>query len=109
MGDKNDLLLLYPLLEEIDEEEEILMQLNNHEKIAEVHPIFKRRSEEGYFNNLINQHLLKDEKKFREFFRLNIAQFNFILDVIKEDITKNSSNKYPYPITLDEKLAVTLR
>lgn len=109
MGDENNL-LLHLLLEEIDEEEEIiLLQQNTDERNADVHPIFQRRREEGYFNILINRHLLQDEKKFREFFRLNIGQFNYILDLIKEDIRKDSSSKYPYPITPDEKLAVTLR
>lgn len=57
--------LLLHLLEEIEEEEEIMMTLLNDEarNMTEAHPIFKTRTEEGFFNILINQHLLKDEKK----------------------------------------------
>ncbi|KAJ8936944.1 hypothetical protein NQ314_012125 [Rhamnusium bicolor] len=105
MGVKNNI-LLHVLLEEIDEEEEIILLQQNADKgNAEIHPILERTTEEVFFTILINRHLLKDDKKFREFFRLNIAQFNHILDLIKEDIRKDSSNKYPYPITPDEKLA----
>ncbi|KAJ4427578.1 hypothetical protein ANN_25226 [Periplaneta americana] len=41
--------------------------------------------------------------------RLNIAQFNCVLDLIKDDLKKDSSIRYLYSITLDEKLAITLR
>lgn len=104
---KNDKLLL--LLLEENEEEEILLQQLMSQRNAEVHSLFKTRLGEGYFTTLINRHLLEDDKKFREFFRLNIAQFNYILNLIKEDIQTNSSNKHPYPISPDEKLAITLR
>lgn len=100
-------MLLYLLLEE-NEDEEILFH-NIHGVNADPHPMFQSRRDEGCFTTLINRHLLEDERKFREFFRLNIAQFNYILDLIKEDIRKDSSNRFPYPITPDEKLAVTLR
>ena len=41
--------------------------------------MFNKRKEEGYFNILINSYLTNDEDKFREFFRLNPAQFDFVL------------------------------
>lgn len=101
-------MLLYLLLEENEEEEMVLQQINN-ERNAETHIIFKTRPEEGYFTVLINRHLLQDDKKFREFFRLNIAQFNYVLDLVKDNLKKDSTNRFPYPITPDQKLAVTLR
>ena len=96
MGEHN--LLWYLQLEAI-EEEEILLQLC--EGNAAVHPIFKTRIEEGSFETLINRHLLKDDEKFREYFRLNVAQFNYVLDLVKDDIKDDSCPRYPYPITPD--------
>ncbi|KAF5277575.1 hypothetical protein FQR65_LT15952 [Abscondita terminalis] len=95
-------------ISKIIEDEEILLQLR--ERNAETHPIFQTRTEEGCFEALINRHLLKDDEKFREYFRLNIAQFNYILVcLVKEDLKKDSSPRYPYPISPDEELALTLR
>ena len=38
-----------------------------------IHPVFSNRTVEGYFKNLIMNHLRKDENKFLEFFRLSMA------------------------------------
>jgi len=68
--------LLRFLLEEIEEEEDLLLgELNIRN--ADVHPMFKLRQQEGYFNILIRRHLSGDDVKFREFFRLNREQFFF--------------------------------
>lgn len=102
-------LLSYLFLEEIEEEELLLENLIEEQRNATEHPLFLSRPEEGFFSILINRHLIHDDKKFRDFFRLNVDQFNYILDLIKNDITTDSSNRHPYPITAAEKLAVTLR
>lgn len=94
------------LLEEIDDEE---ILLHHCEDNVDVHPMFKTRSEESCFHILVNRHLIKDDQKFREYFRLNISQFNYVLELVKEDIKTDGSQRYQYPITPEEKLAVTLR
>lgn len=71
--------------------------------------MFTRRLEEGYYNLLINNHLKADERKFREFFRLNPDQFQFVLSLIEEDITIQGTHFVKYPITSEEKFALTLR
>lgn len=58
---------------------------------------------------LISSHLKEDEKKIRDFFRLNPEQFNFVLSLIKGDIEKPGTNCVKFPITAEEKLALTLR
>jgi len=65
-------LLSHLLLEEIEEEfliEEILVEQGN----ANEHPLFTSRPEEGFFEILVNRHLIHDDKKFRVFFRLERA------------------------------------
>ena len=52
---------------------------------------------------------MNDQSLFRKFFRLNIAQFNFILSIIKDDISSQSCGRVKVPISPDEKLGVTLR
>ena len=53
--------------------------------------------EEGVRRFLYNPHLLQDDRIFWQFFRLNIAQFNYILDLIKDSLKKGSSSRYLYP------------
>ncbi|KAL4148660.1 hypothetical protein QTP88_002834 [Uroleucon formosanum] len=72
-------LLSYLLLEEIEEEEFLIEQLLVEQSNANEYPLFTSRPEEGFFEILVNRHLIHDDKKFREFFRLNIDQFNYII------------------------------
>lgn len=102
-------MISYLLLEEMDEEELLMEELMQEKRNEDEHPLFKSRPNEGFFEILINRHLIHDEKKFREFFRLNVDQFNYVLDLIKNDIIVDSTNRHPYPITAAEKLAITLR
>lgn len=104
--DNNDLLKLV-LLEEEEDEEQILFH-HVFLKRRGIKKMFLKRTEEGYFRLLIN-HLKEDEIKFREFFRLNSEQFDFVLALIQNDLTKPGTNVVPCPITAEEKLAVTLR
>lgn len=96
------------LLHEAEEEEAIVNYIFTNEK-NEAHQMFLSRKTEGFFNILIERHLWRDGKKCREFFRLNWDQFNYVLNLIEEDIKTSPSIKVPEPITAVEKLAVTLR
>jgi hypothetical protein len=65
--DKRGVLRLLMLQEE--EYDEILHQiLNENGGNRPVHNMFRARSGEGLNTILINRHLMKDERKFREFF-----------------------------------------
>jgi len=102
-------MLIKLLLEEINEEETIIehaIKLNNMKK---THNLFLTRKIEGFYNILIEKHLFKDEQKFREFFRLSYDQFNYVLNIIEDDIKINPSNRVRQPITPAEKLTITLR
>ncbi|KAJ8929221.1 hypothetical protein NQ314_018100 [Rhamnusium bicolor] len=57
------------ILLEKEEDEEHLLKKRLLQKRCETHVMFQTRTEEGYFNLLINAHLKEDEKKFRDFFR----------------------------------------
>ncbi|CAI6370763.1 unnamed protein product [Macrosiphum euphorbiae] len=70
--------------------------------------LFSTRNSEGFFKNLIGGHLINDDEKFREFFRLNRKQFNFILSLVQEKMTKKPTLRVPEPISPEEKLALTL-
>ncbi|CAH1969783.1 unnamed protein product [Acanthoscelides obtectus] len=74
----NSDLLSVILLEEEEEDEWLQLKLLEKQR-CEKHDIFQKRTEEGFFSLLINGHLKEDEKKFREFFRLNPEQFDFVV------------------------------
>ncbi|CAI6365914.1 unnamed protein product [Macrosiphum euphorbiae] len=95
------------LLHEAEEEEAIIQYILTNEK-NKVHQMFLSRKTEGFFNIIIEKHLWRDGKKCREFFQLNWDQFNYVLNLIEEDIKTSPSIKVPEPITAAEKLAVTL-
>lgn len=64
---------------------------------------------EGYHEILINGHLKNYEIKLREFFRINRIQFNFILNLIRDDLALNPTFFIRKPISPQEKLTVTFR
>ena len=99
--------LKFLLAEDIDEEQLVMDMYGK--KRAQTHDIFHLRSEVGIFNKLIVQHLRDDPKKFAEFFRLSSDQFDFLVELVEDDLTKQSTNFRLYPITPEEKIAVTLR
>ncbi|CAI6372753.1 unnamed protein product [Macrosiphum euphorbiae] len=101
-------LLALLCLQEIDEEQ-ALIHHHLSKKSKQTHTIFQARESEGFFSILIEKHLWEDQTKFREFFRLSWDQFNYVLNLIEDDITSNPTNKIKKPISPAEKLAVTLR
>lgn len=105
---KKKKVLLHLLLEEVDEEEMIIKHILCN-KTKKVHEMFRARKMEGFFNILIEKHLYQDDRKFREFFRLSWDQFNYVLNLIEDDIKINPCNRVGEPITAAEKLAITLR
>lgn len=105
----NTALIKCILLEEADDDEAMFLWYLEQEKRNGHDPLFSSRSAEGYYEILINGYLRNNENKFREFFRLNRRQFDFILNIIKDDLTLNPTFFVRKPISAGEKLAVTLR
>jgi len=81
-------------------------------KRKKVHQMFLSRKIEGLFNILIENIYGETVKNSGNFFGwiVDQHQFNYVLNLIEEDIKTSPSIKVPDPITAAaEKLAVTLR
>lgn len=89
-----------------EEEEGILQSYVSRKSVSNV---FLKPQEEGAFNILVNKHLVDEEEKFKSYFRFTREQFSSILNDIKEDLQTDPCNRMMAPISLAEKVAVTLR
>lgn len=47
--------------------------------------MFSTKESERFFHESMNEHLCIDDRKFREFFRVNQQQFYSILSLVEED------------------------
>lgn len=72
-----------------------------------VHPINQRRLQQGDGDNLLAELRLSDGDLFFNYTRLNITQFDLLLSLVKDKLTK--INKYRRPIPPETRIAVTLR
>lgn len=72
-----------------------------------MHEINKKRKEEGEFHKLYPE-LRKDANRFYTYFRMDCESFDEILNLIRNDITKEQTT-FREPIGTTERLAVTLR
>lgn len=95
-------IVLFHLLED-EFEEDVIKKRNGTRQL------FKKRRTEGAFQLLICQHLIDDDTKFREYFRLTPNLFDYVLQHIKDDIMYLVLNRKQEPITPKEKLCITLR
>lgn len=103
-------LVKYLLEEEADEDCEMLLLAQNLENNrSQENDLYKERRTEGFFTLLMKGHLENDEERFRQFFRLNREQFNFLVTLVGENLKSKSTPTHKNPITPEEKLAVTLR
>jgi len=102
----NKIMLL--LLEEEEEDDDLLITTQSEQR-EKVDALFLNRKAEGYFEILISRHLIRNETKFREFFRVNRQQFDYLLSLVTFELTKPPSNRVKKPITTAEKLSLTLR
>ena len=69
----------------------------------------KRREEKGYFNNIIKELRVEDRLGFREMFRMDMTDFEFILTKISNRILPKERLGGTNPVNADERLALTLR
>lgn len=99
-----DLSLIALILDEEDENE----RLNSkRRRRIWIHPMLEHRKIESEFFTL-HKELMDDETKFYQYYRLSKDQFNYVLNKIRRDITKNNTT-FREAITPIEKLAVCLR
>ena len=104
----NNNILLTLMLEE-EEEDTIILANSLPKKRKPIDEMFKLWDSEGFYEVLINRHLKNNDIKFREFFRINDQQFDFLLSLIENQLILEPTNRVKKPITPAEKLAVTLR
>jgi len=97
------------LLIEKNDDDDVLLWYLSEDKIKDHDPLFTKRSTEGYHEMLINGRLKNNQIKFSEFFRINRNQFDFVLNLIRDDLALNPTFFIRKPISPEEKLAVTLR
>lgn len=69
----------------------------------------RRREERGYFTNIIQELIVEDRHGFREMFRMDIGDFEFILNRISDLISPKERLGGTRPIGSEERLALTLR
>ena len=71
----------------------------------------KRREQSRYFNNIVKELKVEDRLGFREIFRMNVGDFEFILGKISYLISPRQMSNFGghLPIMPDERLALTLR
>lgn len=101
--DENNMLLA--LLIEEDEDDDYLHLI----LVFDSSELFLKRKQEGTYDVLVLRHLVDNDTKFRDFFRLTPHLFNEVLNNIKGDIKSTPSKRYPIPISPKEKLCLTLR
>jgi len=96
---------------ESDTEELVVLYLytkrRKRKRRVSVHELLQRRHEFGEFHHLV-QELQFHPDKFQQYFRMSQEQFDHILQLIKDDITKQDTN-WKKAITPKERLAICLR
>lgn len=73
------------------------------------HKLYRQRRVEGAMNILVDRHLMDDETKYKEYFRLTPFLFPTVLDAVKNDLETIPTNWVPKPISARVKLCITLR
>ena len=69
----------------------------------------RRRKEREFFTNIIQELIVEDRHSFREMFRMDVGDFEFILSKISDLISPKERLGGTRPIESDERLALTLR
>ncbi|KAL1502742.1 hypothetical protein ABEB36_007844 [Hypothenemus hampei] len=84
-----------------------LMKASKTKRKHWVHPINRKREEQGEFSNRFGE-LLEHEERFLIYFRMSINSFNELYSLIKHDIEKQDTN-WRMAIPAKERLAVFVR
>ena len=91
------------------DEDLVLIAIANRPKKRRfwVHPLLERREQHGEFHQLI-QELKLYHDRFRQYFRMSLAEFEALLAILGPDLMKQHTN-YRVPIDPEQRLAVCLR
>lgn len=73
-----------------------------------IHDVNLRRGEQGEFHNLFQELLQNDEDRFKMYCRMSKENFEYLFDLIKEDI-EGQNTQFREAIGAREKLVVCLR
>nr|CAI5847063.1 unnamed protein product [Callosobruchus analis] len=71
--------------------------------------VYDHHCYKGAYQILICRHLYTNVNKFREYFRLTPALFDYVLGYIKEDLCSKPTNRVQNPLTPEQKLCLLLR
>ena len=82
-------------------------QQRNGRRRVWVGPVLVAREEQGEFSSLVTQ-LRDDPEGHHRYFRMLPADFDYLLDLVKADIEKETTTMRR-PIPPEERLALTLR
>lgn len=85
----------------------IVLEENKKTRNTWVHGINKKREELGEFHRLV-QELKNDPERFHMYFRMTKEEFDFLHDLIKNDIQKQNT-QLRRAISTEERLSVCLR
>ena len=105
----NRKLLLRALLQEEEDDDMLLLAYFESRKRRKAHAMYQKRRTEGYSRILIRNHLVDNDETYRQFFCLNKEQIHFVLNLVGKDLEKNSYSRVKNPISLEDKLLLTLR
>ncbi|KAK0132536.1 Protein ALP1-like [Merluccius polli] len=98
------------LLDSMDEEEQLLLSLlakSRRKRRWSVRPLHHARHKYGEFNLVVKPMRMIDEEKHFEYFRMSAHRFDDLLQRIKPFI--HHKRTHLNPVSLQERLAVTLR
>ncbi|KAK0152200.1 Protein ALP1-like [Merluccius polli] len=98
------------ILDSMDEEEQLLLSLlakSQRKRRWCVRPLHHARHKYGEFYVVVKPMRMMDEEKHFEYFRMSAQRFDYLLQRIKPFITHKRTHLNP--VSLQERLAVTLR
>jgi hypothetical protein len=72
-----------------------------------IHPIVRKRPMQGDFYHLVSD-LRKDPVLFKRYFRMNVQQFDYLLDIIRHRINLQNT-RWRRSIEPEQQLAICLR
>lgn len=75
---------------------------------CQVHEINQNRRTFGEYHHLFPI-LKRHPSKFKEYTRMKINTFNYILSQVEKDLQKNWCNLHQQPILAEEQLVITIR
>ena len=69
----------------------------------------KRREERGYFSNIVQELKIEDRLGFKDMFRVDVTDFEYVLSVIAPLITPKKIIGGHKPISPEERLTLAIR